>query len=243
MLTRRRRQYVCAGFGPGPIGRMVANWSTMQGTYMLSNLLQELALARDHGRKRIVLDEARLTENPVDRLSRMIKNSFWNALTRRIDGDGLEIICADPKNRSGRINPRIYVPHGEPAMAEYYRKVAREKPHLNLDVQVLPPKPDDPVFVKSLNNKPGILALAMQEVNDSKGEKTLKGIPFIVPGARFNEVRSSFPVKTHDLKPPHSCTTGTRTSSLLAFSSMDTSTWPRAWSTTSSSRSSTTARS
>lgn len=70
-----------------------------QGTYMLSNLLQELALARDYGRKRIVLDEARLTENPVDRLTRMIRNSFWNALTRRIDGDGLEIICADPKNR------------------------------------------------------------------------------------------------------------------------------------------------
>ena len=74
-------------------------------------------------------------------------------------------------------------------MAEYYRKVAREKQHLNLDVQVLPPKPDDPVYVKSLNKKPGILALAMQEVTDSKGAKTLKGIPFIVPGARFNEVR------------------------------------------------------
>ena len=38
---------------------------------MLSNLLQELALARDHGQKSIVLDEARLNENPVDRLSRM----------------------------------------------------------------------------------------------------------------------------------------------------------------------------
>ncbi|KAH9945069.1 trehalase-domain-containing protein [Epithele typhae] len=160
----------------------------IRGTYMLSNLLQELALARDHGRKRIVLDEARLTENPVDRLSRMIKNSFWNALTRRIDGDGLEIICADPKNRTGRINPRIYVPHGEPAMAEYYRKVAADKPHLNLDVQVLPPKPDDPIFVKSLNNKPGLLALAMQEVADPKGGKVLKGVPFIVPGARFNEL-------------------------------------------------------
>ena len=159
-----------------------------QGTYMLSNLLQELALARDHGRKRIVLDEARLTENPVDRLSRMIKNSFWHALTRRIDGDGLEIICADPKNRTGRVNPRIYVPHREPAMAEYYRKVAAEKPHLNLDVQVLPPVPDDPHYVKSLNNKPGILALAMNEVDDGKGGKTLKGIPFVVPGARFNEV-------------------------------------------------------
>ncbi|KAJ3491762.1 hypothetical protein NLI96_g452 [Meripilus lineatus] len=160
----------------------------IRGTYMLSNLLQELALARDHNRKRIVLDEARLTENPVDRLSRMIRNSFWHSLTRRIDGDGLEIICADPKNRTGRVNPRIYIPHGEPAMVEYYRRVAREKPHLNLDVQVLPPKPDDPHFVKSLNLKPGILALAMNEADDGKGGKTLKGIPFIVPGARFNEL-------------------------------------------------------
>ncbi|KAF5372759.1 hypothetical protein D9615_010103 [Tricholomella constricta] len=160
----------------------------IRGTYMLSNLLQELALARDHNRKRIVLDEARLTENPVDRLSRMIKNSFWHSLTRRIDGDGLEIITADPKNRTGRVNPRIYVPHGEPAMAEYYRKVAREKPHMNLDVQVLPENPDDPAFVKSLNSKPGILALAMNEIDDGKGGKTLKGIPFIVPGARFNEL-------------------------------------------------------
>ncbi|KAF8181259.1 alpha,alpha-trehalase-neutral trehalase [Pholiota molesta] len=160
----------------------------IRGTYMLSNLLQELALARDHNRKRIVLDEARLTENPVDRLSRMIKNSFWHSLTRRIDGDGLEIITADPKNRTGRVNPRIYVPHGEPAMAEYYRRVAKEKPHMNLDVQVLPAKPDDPVFVKSLNSKPGLLALAMNEVDDGAGGKTLKGIPFIVPGARFNEL-------------------------------------------------------
>lgn len=161
---------------------------------MLSNLLQELALARDHNRKRIVLDEARLTENPVDRLSRMIKHSFWHSLTRRIDGDGLEIITADPKNRTGRINPRIYVPHGEPAMAEYYRKVARDKPHMNLDVQVLPEKPDDPTFVKSLNSKPGLLALAMNEVNDPVTGKTLKGIPFIVPGARFNEVRYPYPL-------------------------------------------------
>lgn len=165
----------------------------IRGTYMLSNLLQELALARDHGRQRIVLDEARLTENPVDRLSRMIKYSFWSSLTRRIDGDGLEIICADPKNRTANVKPRIYVPHGEPKMAEYYRQVAEERPHLGLDVVVLPPKPDDPKFVKSLNDKPGILALAMREVDDDrvKGGKTLKGIPFVVPGARFNEVQRS----------------------------------------------------
>ncbi|KAF8519554.1 alpha,alpha-trehalase-neutral trehalase [Gautieria morchelliformis] len=160
----------------------------IRGTYMLSNLLQELALARDHGRKRIVLDEARLTENPVSRLSRMIRSSFWNSLTRRIDGDGLEIICADPKNRSGKLNPRIYVPHGETQMALYYRQVAIDKPHLRLEVEVLPAKCDDPHFVKSLNSRPGILALAMDEVDDGHGGKTLKGIPFIVPGARFNEL-------------------------------------------------------
>lgn len=90
---------------------------------MLSNLLQELALARDYGRKRIVLDEARLAENPVDRLSRMIKNSFWNALTRRYDAEGLEIACADPKNRSSKKTARIYVPHGAPEQAAYYQKM------------------------------------------------------------------------------------------------------------------------
>src|ERR1700761_1623877 len=159
-----------------------------QGHYMLSNLLQELALARDHGRQRIILDEARLSENPVDRLSRMIKHSFWHSLTRRIDGDGLEIICADPKNRTGRINPRIYVPYGEVKMAEYYRKVARDRPHLRLEVEVLPKNCDDPAFVKSLNDRPGLLALAMEEGDDLTGAKTLRGIPFVVPGARFNEV-------------------------------------------------------
>ncbi|WWD15955.1 hypothetical protein CI109_100379 [Kwoniella shandongensis] len=110
----------------------------LMGTYMLSNLLQELALARDFGRKRIVLDEARLAENPVDRLSRMIKNSFWNALTRAIDAEGLEVACADPKNRSQYARSRIYVPYGQDEMAEHYRQI-------------------------------------------------LKAIPFVVPGARFNE--------------------------------------------------------
>lgn len=159
----------------------------IRGHYMLSNLLQELALARDYGRKRIILDEARLAENPVDRLSRMIRNSFWNSLTRKIDGDGLELICADPKNRSRHTKPLIYVPHGEPEMAEYYREVSRTKPDLGLQVEVLPPKPDDPEFIKSLNERPGILALAMKKVTGKDGKPTFEGLPFVVPGARFNE--------------------------------------------------------
>jgi alpha,alpha-trehalase len=88
---------------------------------------QELALAHDHNRKSIILDKARLTENPVDRLSRMVKSSFWRTPTQHIDDDGLEIICTAPKNRTGRIHSRIYAPHRGPAMAEYFRKIVSEK--------------------------------------------------------------------------------------------------------------------
>ena len=159
----------------------------IRGTYMLSNLLQELAIAREHGRKRIVLDESRLTENPVDRLSRMISQTFWHNLTRRIDADGLEAILADPKNRSKSKNPRIYVPAVEKEMLEYYQKVAAERPNMNLTVESLPAVLTAD-YCRDLNERPGLLALAMRKEEDEQGRKTLKGIPFIVPGARFNEL-------------------------------------------------------
>ncbi|RIA80971.1 Glycoside Hydrolase Family 37 protein [Glomus cerebriforme] len=159
----------------------------IRGTYMLSNLLQELALAEEHGRKHIVLDEARLNENPVDRLSRMIKTNFWDGLTRRIDAEGLEIICADPKNRTADHSPRIYIPFGEDEQYQYYTNVAETRPHLNLQVEKLP-KEITPDYVKSINDRPGILALAMHRIIDNQGNVTLKGVPFIVPGGRFNEM-------------------------------------------------------
>lgn len=58
-----------------------------------------------------------------------------------------------------------------------------DKPALRLEVIELPPKCDDPEYVKSLNDYPGILALAMNKV-DGK----LEPVPFVVPGARFNEM-------------------------------------------------------
>jgi len=160
----------------------------IRGTYMLSNLLQELALAKDYGRKHIVLDEARLNENPVDRLSRMIRTHFWDGLTRRIDADGLEIITADPKNRSANHNPRIYIPYGETETYDYYKNVAETRPHLGLEIEMLPAD-ITPLFVKSINDRPGILSLAMRkEVDLITGEESLRGVPFVVPGGRFNEM-------------------------------------------------------
>lgn len=158
----------------------------IRGTYMLSNLLQELALAKDYGRKHIVLDEARLNENPVDRLSRMIRHNFWQGLTRRIDADGLELICADTKNRSANHNPRIYIPYNEDEVYEYYKQVAETRKHLNLEVEKLPEK-ITPEYVKSINDRPGILTLAMRRAPAERGGGLI-GVPFVVPGGRFNEM-------------------------------------------------------
>ncbi|KAA1083428.1 alpha,alpha-trehalase nth1 [Puccinia graminis f. sp. tritici] len=161
----------------------------IRGQYMISNLLQELALASSYGRKHIVLDEGRLTENPVDRLSRMIKTTFWPSLTRRIDEAGLLTILTDPKDRSSTQARRIYVPHGEAEILAYYQQVASQHPQIKLIVEELPKLSDiTPSFVRSLNDRPGILALAMKKVQVGPGHHQLQAIPFVVPGARFNEL-------------------------------------------------------
>jgi alpha,alpha-trehalase len=155
---------------------------------MLSNLLQELYLAKEHGREQIILDESRLNENPVNRLSRLIKDSFWDGLTRRIDGSVIEIAGRDPKDWTSDPRPRIYVPRGAPEQHAYYTKVALDRPNLRLDVCWLPEK-ITPEAVRDMNDKPGLLALAMEEIIDEKtGAKTLRGLPFVVPGGRFNEL-------------------------------------------------------
>ncbi|KAF3159063.1 alpha,alpha-trehalase nth1 [Orbilia oligospora] len=164
------------------------NRADIRGTYMLSNLLQELTYAKQFGRRYIVLDEARLNENPVDRLSRLIRTSFWDGLTRRIDASVIEVVGFDPKDRTDDPRPRIYVPIGAPEQLEYYQQVAADRPELRLEVIQLP-KDITPDYVKSLNDKPGLLALAMdKEIDPKTGRETLVGKPFVVPGGRFNEL-------------------------------------------------------
>lgn len=155
----------------------------IRGNYMLSNLLQELTLASDYGRKYIVLDEERLNENAVDRLSRMIKHIFWDNLVRCIDAEGLDAICADTKSHQQE-QERIYIPHGLERMYQYYVNTTQTYPHLkDLQVEYLPER-ITPDYVRDINTRPGLLALNM--VEDENGH--LKGCPFVVPGGRFNEM-------------------------------------------------------
>lgn len=160
----------------------------VRGTYMLSNLLQELTVAKEYGRKSIILDEQRLNENPVHRLSRLIRTQFWDSLTRRIDAALLEIVAVDPKNRSEDQSPRIYVPYGETEQFEYYTKAGQKIADFGLKVEYLP-QTITAEWMKSVNSKPGLLALAMDHVFDEfTGQPTLRGKPFVVPGGRFNEL-------------------------------------------------------
>ncbi|ETS74559.1 Neutral trehalase [Pestalotiopsis fici W106-1] len=160
----------------------------IRGTYMLSNLLQELYMAKEFGRKQVILDIGRLNENPVSRLSRLIKDQFWDGLTRRIDASTVEIAAKDPKDWTDDPRPRIYVPPAAPEQIEYYRNIARDYPDLRLDVQVLP-EVITPDYVVGLNDAPGLLATEMEEFTDPvTGEKKLRGLPFVVPGGRFNEL-------------------------------------------------------
>ena len=155
---------------------------------MLSNLLQELTVAKNLGRSTVLLDEERLNENPVNRLSRLISTQYWDTLTRHIDGRMINVIALDSKNRGPNSNPRIYIPSSETEQYDYYSKIAKERPELKLEIVYLP-NPITPEWVKSVNDKPGLLALAMEKHTDPKSGKTeLTGVPYVVPGGRFNEL-------------------------------------------------------
>ncbi len=146
----------------------------VKGTYFLSNLLQELALEKNLGKTIAVIPLDRIEEVPSARISRMIRDYFWDELTRTIDEKGLDAILSDDKT-SGGIQ-RLYVPHDDEIGKAYFNTIQKLKE--NVKVEILP-KTITPEFVKSINTKPGILSLKLENE---------KGVPFVVPGGRFNEM-------------------------------------------------------
>ena len=149
------------------------NSQTIKGTYHLSNLLQELALAKNKGLKDAEIPLSKIEEKPSYRISRMIREVFWNDLTRTIDEEGIAKVVGDDKADTS-VN-RVYVPHSDSEAYDYYKKL---EDAYNLEVINLP-ETITPEYVKSINNKPGILSLKLQNG---------KGVPFVVPGGRFNEM-------------------------------------------------------
>jgi len=152
----------------------------VEGAFRLSNLLQELVLARRDGRGEAVISLGVLFAPPPRRISRMIRQVYWDALTRRLDAEGIARALEDTKVAGSR---RIYVPSSDPGSLRYYRDLARARPDLRLEVAELPAEVG-PGLRADLRRRPGILALAMGRT----AEGALEPLPFVVPGGRFNEL-------------------------------------------------------
>lgn len=152
----------------------------VKGTYHLSNLLQELVWAQHQGQTTATIDRSRIEEPPANRLQRMIKEHYWDGLTRTMDKEGIVALLQDSKNEAlASETLRVYVPYRDHITIEYYRHLEQQFP---LEVIQLPAG-ITPSYVQSLNNAPGILALKLSEKN-----KEMIGEPFVVPGGRFNEM-------------------------------------------------------
>ncbi len=126
---------------------------TIKGHYALSNLLQEITL----GHKIVA---AVINENPVDRISRMIRDYYWDGLTRKIDNINLPEVLPDTKVTQ-KIYP-LYIPENDLEALKRFAGVAAKLP--------LSPSP---LYVKNLEGKHGLLYLPEA---------------YVVPGGRFNEM-------------------------------------------------------
>ncbi|MCH7501301.1 MAG: trehalase [Nitrospinae bacterium] len=152
------------------------------GTYYLSNLLQELKLAQNSESDIRNISPSKVFENPVQRISRLIREVYWDGLTRRIDAQHLAQILKDEKLSEGGVRI-LHVPHTDEEAYQYFSRIKKEHPELKLQVERLPAK-ITPEFVRDLGAKHGLLSLALQRMPDGR----YAGVPFVVPGGRFNEM-------------------------------------------------------
>ena len=152
----------------------------VKGTYHLSNLLQELVIAKNEGNEIAHISLSHIEELPAIRVSRMIKDYFWKGLTRTMDEKGIEHLIHDTKNDALTSDKlRIYIPYHDNLALQYYKELEKTLPVEAIQL----PQDVTPQYVKSINDKPGILSLKLVNENND-----IKGIPFVVPGGRFNEM-------------------------------------------------------
>lgn len=147
------------------------NWNdkSIQGTYFLSNLAQELKLAVE---TKTEVNQLLIFENAVDRISRSIRDRYWDGLTRRIDASSLESVIKDPKVDAEELY--LYVPANDPIAFKYFTNLRLK----NISIVKLPELIPEG-FITSLGKKQGLLSLKLHEG---------KGVPYVVPGGRFNEM-------------------------------------------------------
>ncbi|MDH3252726.1 MAG: alpha,alpha-trehalase [Ignavibacteria bacterium] len=122
-------------------------------------------------------------EPPLEKITRSIRELFWDGLTRRIDEQGLAVTIADEKTSTTDGMHYLYVPHDDTAAFRYFSGVGRRHPEWRMNVVALPGTVTAD-YVRGLDGYHGLLSLSLQRGRDG----TLSGAPFVVPGGRFNEM-------------------------------------------------------
>jgi len=164
-----------------------ADIEEIQGAYPLSVLLQELKRASDAGHFQISLNDIDFNEPVTVRTLRLIKDDYWNALTRRIDARHLDQVVHDSKVVSR--DDYLYVPASDTNAVAYFEAVEKYEAAANrspvLKIALLPSPPNvTGEFVRSLDGAHGLLSLSL--ITNANG--TISGEPYVVPGGRFNEL-------------------------------------------------------
>jgi alpha,alpha-trehalase len=156
----------------------------IQDAYPLSVLLQELKRADDAHRFTIPLSEINFNESAAARTHRMIREYYWNALTRQIDAEHLSQVVHDPKSQSK--NDYLYVPAADTNAVNYFESLEKTGQGNSSVKIVLLPSPDKVTgaFVRSLDGEHGLVSLALETNVAGK----ISGVPYVVPGGRFNEL-------------------------------------------------------
>lgn len=149
---------------------------TFSGSYHLANLLQEIAKLHIANQAIGTIDTEVVFALPVDRISKAIRERFWDQLTRRIDAEGLARSFSDDKTQSQK--PILYVPEADANALAYFKSIQADA----FDIGIIPSQLSDD-FDYEVKHRPGILSLALQTKNGK-----ISGVPFVVPGGRFNEM-------------------------------------------------------
>ncbi|MDE3066156.1 MAG: trehalase [Verrucomicrobiota bacterium] len=164
-----------------------ATLAVVKGVYPLSVLLQELKRAEHQHRLKIRMSGLKLHESVVDRTHRLIRQYYWDALTRRIDASHLDQVVHDPKVQAKE--DYLYVPASDTNAVRYFQsieKTADAKGRWPALKVVLLPSPDKITgeFVRELDGEHGLLSLALE----TNADGNIVGVPYVVPGGRFNEL-------------------------------------------------------
>ena len=159
--------------GPKHFTVRAANGDALEvrGTYHLANLLQEIWLGEGE------IDPEKITLPPLERIDYLMRSHYWRTLTRRMDADNVLAVLFDEKRASDK--GYLYVPEADSDGLEYYRRICAAHP--NIEIIPLPAPPLSDEYLKSIEYKPGLLALKY----DAQSGKPR---PYVVPGGRFNEM-------------------------------------------------------